>query len=151
MKIIAQNRKAYFNYTIEEEIEAGLVLLGSEVKALRDGRVNINDAYVAETDEGLFLVNLIIGAYKGAAIFTHDEKRPRKILMHKKETHKLIGKMRVKGYSLIPTKIFLHLKLVLVLLDGRYVILDIEQKHYLMILVVLPLMEIIEFVSQQYA
>ena len=123
MKIIAQNRKAYFNYTIEEEVEAGLVLLGSEVKALRDGRVNINDAYVAETDEGLFLVNLSIGSYKGAAIFTHDEKRPRKILMHKKETQKLIGKMRVKGYSLIPTKIFFNrrnmVKVMLGLAKGK--------------------------------
>lgn len=123
MKIIAQNRKAYFNYTIEEDIEAGLVLIGSEVKSLRDGRVNINDAYVAETDEGLFLVNLIIGSYKGAAIFTHDEKRPRKILLHKKETAKLIGKMRVKGYSLIPTKIFFNrrnkVKVMLGLAKGK--------------------------------
>jgi len=118
MKIIAQNRKAYFNYTIEEEIEAGLVLIGSEVKALRDGRVNINDSYVAENDDGLFLVNLIIGSYKGAAIFTHDEKRPRKILLHKKETAKLTGKMRVKGYSLIPTKIFFNRRNVVKVMLG---------------------------------
>lgn len=108
MKIIAQNRKAYFNYSIEEEIEAGLVLIGTEVKALRDGRVNLNDAYIAEVGNELMLVNLIIGAYKGAAIFAHDEKRPRKILIHKKEEQKLTGKMKVKGYSLIPTKIYFN-------------------------------------------
>jgi len=123
MKIIAQNRKAYFNYSIDEEIEAGLVLVGSEVKALREGRVNINDSYVAETDEGMFLVNLIIGSYKGAAIFTHDEKRPRKILLHKKEMQKLIGKMHIKGYSLIPTKIFFNrrniVKVMLGLAKGK--------------------------------
>lgn len=123
MKIITQNRKAYFNYAIEEEIEAGLVLIGSEVKALRDGRVNINDSYIAETDEGMFLVNLIIGSYKGASIFTHDEKRPRKILLHKKEAQKLIGKIRVKGYSLIPTKIFFNrrnmVKVMLGLAKGK--------------------------------
>ena len=123
MKIIAQNRKAYFNYSIDEEIEAGLVLVGSEVKALREGRVNINDSYVAETDEGMFLVNLIIGSYKGAAIFTHDEKRPRKILLHKKEMEKLIGKMHIKGYSLIPTKIFFNrrniVKVMLGLAKGK--------------------------------
>lgn len=123
MKIIAQNRKAYFNYTIEEELEAGLVLLGSEVKALRDGRVNINDSYVAESDGAMSLVNLIIGAYKGAKLFTHDEKRPRKILLHKKETEKLIGKMNVKGYSLIPTKIFFNrrnkVKVMLGLAKGK--------------------------------
>lgn len=123
MKIIAQNRKAYFNYTIEEEIEAGLVLLGSEVKALRDGRVNINDSYVAEIAGEMSLINLIIGLYKGAAIFTHEEKRPRKILLHKKELHKLLGKMNVKGYSLIPTKIFFNrrnmVKVMLGLAKGK--------------------------------
>lgn len=118
MKIIAQNRKAYFNYTIEEEIEAGLVLLGSEVKALRDGRVNINDSYVAEIAGEMFLVNLVIGLYKGAAIFTHEEKRPRKILLHKKELHKLLGKMNVKGYSLIPTKIFFNRRNVVKVMLG---------------------------------
>jgi len=118
MKIIAQNRKAYFNYSIEEEIEAGLVLIGSEVKALRDGRVNINDSYVAESAEGMMLVNLIIGSYKGAAIYTHDEKRPRKILLHKKEAQKLIGKMHVKGYSLVPTKIFFNRRNVVKVMLG---------------------------------
>ena len=108
MKIIAQNTKAYFNYAIEEEFEAGLVLLGSEVKALRENRVNINDAYVVEKDGEMFLFNCIIGSYKGAVLFAHDEKRPRKILLHKKEMQKLIGKMAVKGYSLIPTKIFFN-------------------------------------------
>lgn len=118
MKIIAQNRKAYFNYAIEEEFEAGLVLLGSEVKALRENRVNINDAYVVEKDGEMFLFNCIIGSYKGAVLFTHDEKRPRKILLHKKEMQKLIGKMAVKGYSLIPTKIFFNRRNMIKIMIG---------------------------------
>ena len=108
MKIIAQNRKAYFNYTIEEEFEAGLVLLGSEVKALREGHVNMNDAYAVEKDNEMFLVNSIIGAYKGAVGAMHDEKRPRKILLHKKEMAKLLGKMNVKTYTLVVTRIFFN-------------------------------------------
>lgn len=108
MKIIAQNKKAYFNYSIEEEIDAGIMLLGSEIKAIREGRVNINDAYVAQVDNEVFLVNSVIGMYKGAAIFTHDEKRPRKLLLHKREMIKLVSKMNVKGYSLVPTKIFFN-------------------------------------------
>ncbi len=108
MKIIAQNKKAYFNYSIEEEIEAGIMLLGSEIKAIRDGRVNINDAYAAEIDNELFLVNSQIGMYKGAVAFGHDEKRARKLLLHKRERQKLLGKMTVKGFSLVPTKIYFN-------------------------------------------
>jgi len=123
MKIIAQNRKAYFNYAIEEEFEAGIVLLGSEVKALRENRVNINDAYVVEKDGEMFLFNCLIGSYKGAALFMHDEKRQRKILLHKKEMQKLLGKISIKGFSLIPTKIFFNrrnmVKIMLGLAKGK--------------------------------
>lgn len=123
MRIIAQNKKAYFNYFIEEEIEAGLVLLGSEVKAIREGRVNINDSYAAEIGGELFLVNSVIGMYKGAVVFTHEEKRARKLLLHKIEMAKLQGKMQVKGYSLIPTKIYFNkrnvIKLSLGLAKGK--------------------------------
>lgn len=123
MKIIAQNRKAYFNYAIEEELEAGIALLGSEVKALRDGKVNINDSYVVEVDGELFLSNSIIGFYKLATTQNHDEKRLRKVLLHKKEIQKLIGKINIKGYSLIVTKIFFNkrskIKLMLALAKGK--------------------------------
>jgi len=123
MKIIAQNRKAYFNYTIEEEIEAGIMLLGSEIKSIRDGHVNINDGYVAEIGGEMFLVNVLIGQYKTAALFKHDEKRARKLLLHKREMQKILGKMHVKGYSLVPTKIYFNqrniVKLQLGLAKGK--------------------------------
>ena len=118
MKIIAQNRKAYFNYTIEEEFEAGIMLLGSEIKAIRDGRVNINNAYCAEIKGELFLLNALIGDYKGAALFKHDEKRQRKLLLHKRELQKLFGKINVKGYSLVPTKIFFNRRNVVKIMLG---------------------------------
>ncbi len=123
MKIIAQNRKAYFNYTIEEEFEAGLVLVGTEVKALREGHVNMNDAYAVEKDNEMFLVNSVIGVYKGTVGTTHDEKRPRKILLHKKEVAKLLGKMKMKTYSLVVTRIFFNnrgkVKITLGLAKGK--------------------------------
>ncbi len=124
MKIIAQNRKAYFNYAIEEEIGAGIMLLGTEIKAIREGKVNINDSYAAEIDGELFLVNSVVGPYnRGVIYFAHDEKRQRKLLLHKKELQKLLGKMRVKGYSLVPTKIFFNdrniVKIMLGLAKGK--------------------------------
>jgi len=124
MKIIAQNRKAYFNYAIEEEVGAGIMLLGTEIKAIREGRININDAYAAEIDGELFLVNSVIGPYnKGIIYLSHDEKRQRKLLLHKKELQKILGKISVKGYSLIPTKVFFNdrniVKIMLGLAKGK--------------------------------
>jgi SsrA-binding protein len=104
------NRKAHFNYTIEEEIEAGIMLLGSEVKSLREGKANISEAYVAENSGELFLINCNITEYKGANRFNHAPKRPRKLLLHKGQLQKIIGKMQLKGYSLIPLKIFFNKK-----------------------------------------
>jgi len=100
------NRKAHFNFTIEEEIEAGIVLLGSEVKSLREGKASISEAYIAEIKGELFLVNTTISEYKSANRFNHDPKRPRKILLHKNQLEKIIGKMQVKGYSALPLKIY---------------------------------------------
>ncbi len=100
------NRKAHFNYEIEEEIEAGIMLLGSEVKSVREGKVNITESYVAEMSGDLVLINCNISEYKGANRFNHEPKRPRKILLRKKELEKIIGKMQMKGYSAIPLKIF---------------------------------------------
>lgn len=118
MKIIAQNRKAYFNYSIEEEIEAGVVLLGSEVKSLREGRVNINDGYVCEQKGELVLANCIIGLCMGAKIYMHEEKRYRKLLLHKKEIAKIIGKINIKGYSLVPLKVYFNKRNVIKVLLG---------------------------------
>lgn len=112
------NKKARFNFTIEDEIEAGMVLVGSEVKSLREGKASILESYVAEIKGELFLVNANISEYKGANRFNHDPKRNRKLLLHKKQIDKLTGKMKVKGYSLIPIKIYFNKKNVAKLIIG---------------------------------
>ncbi len=118
MKIIAQNRKAYFNYEIEEEIEAGIVLLGSEVKSLREGRVNFNDAYAAEIKGELILMNSSISEYKGANRFNHEVLRQRKLLLHSREMAKILGKMAQKGYSLVPLKVYFNKRNIVKVLLG---------------------------------
>lgn len=100
------NRKAHFNYTIEEEFEAGIMLLGSEVKSLRKGSATINEAYVAEKNGEIFLMNAHISKYEGANKFNHEERRERKLLLKNKEIQKLIGKIQEKSYSAFPLKIY---------------------------------------------
>lgn len=123
MKAISINRKARFNYFIEEELEAGIILLGSEVKSVRAGRVNISDSYAAEVNGEIVLMNCHISEYKGANRFNHDPMRIRKLLLHKKEIRKLLGKVAQKGYSLIPTELFINnkglIKLKLGLAKGK--------------------------------
>ena len=104
------NRKAHFNYKIEEEIEAGIMLLGSEVKSIREGKANISEAYIAEIKGELFLVNCNINAYKSANKFNHEPTRQRKLLLHKKQLQKIAGKIQTKGYSALPMKIFFNKK-----------------------------------------
>ena len=104
------NRKAHFNFAIEEEIEAGIMLLGSEVKSIREGKANISEAYIADIKGELFLVNCNISEYKGANKFNHAPKRQRKLLLHKKQLDKITGKMQVQGYSALPMKIFFNKK-----------------------------------------
>ncbi|NBV05966.1 MAG: SsrA-binding protein SmpB [Proteobacteria bacterium] len=104
------NRKAHFNYAIEEEIEAGIMLLGSEVKSIREGKATINESYIAESQGELFLINCNITEYKGANKFNHEPKRKRKLLLHKKQLEKISGKMQIQGYSAIPIKIFFNKK-----------------------------------------
>lgn len=104
------NRKAHFNYTIEDEIEAGIMLLGSEIKSIRDGRANISEAYVSEIAGEVFLVNAHISEYRGANRFNHEPKRTRKLLLHKKEIEKLIGKITLKNCTAFPLKIFFNKK-----------------------------------------
>ena len=104
------NRKAHFNYTIEEEIEAGIMLLGSEVKSLRDGKATINESYVTEIGNELFLVNCHISEYKNANRFNHAPTRQRKLLLRKKQLEKLTGNMQEKGYSAMPLKIYFNKK-----------------------------------------
>lgn len=106
IKIIAQNRKAGFNYQFLETFEAGLVLQGSEVKSLRDGRANLGDAYALIKNGEAYLLNCHISPYAPAAGLNHEPLRTRKLLLHKKEIDKLLGKLHEKGLTLIPTKLY---------------------------------------------
>ena len=112
------NRKARFNLTIEEEIEAGMMLLGSEVKSLREGKASISESYITEAKGEIFLINANINEYKGANKFNHEPKRPRKLLLHKKQTEKLMGKINIKGHSAVPLKIYFNKKNVAKVLIG---------------------------------
>ena len=105
-KIICVNRRARFDYTISETIEAGLVLQGTEVKSLRDGKADLRDAY-ADIQEGeIFLLHAHIHEYEQGNRFNHDPVRPRKLLLHKREIERLLGKTQEKGLTLIPTRMY---------------------------------------------
>ncbi|MDI6801608.1 MAG: SsrA-binding protein SmpB [Thermodesulfovibrionales bacterium] len=106
MKIVCQNRKAYHDYSIEETLEAGIQLLGTEVKSLRDGKANLKDSYVIIKSSEVFLLNCHISPYTHGNIMNHDPLRTRKLLIHRKEIERLRGKMQQKGYALIPLKIY---------------------------------------------
>ena len=107
IKVVCQNKKAYHDYFIDETMEAGIVLVGTEVKSLRLGMANLKDSYARVKDSELFLVNTHISPYKQADRFTQPEPdRTRKLLLHKQEISKLIGKTKEKGYTLVPTKIY---------------------------------------------
>jgi SsrA-binding protein len=106
MKIVAQNRKAFHDYSIEETYEAGIALTGTEVKSLRDGKANLKDSYVLIKGSEVLLLNCHISPYSHGNIMNHDPLRTRKLLLHKKEIVKLQGKAAQKGYSLIPLKIY---------------------------------------------
>jgi len=106
LKIICNNRKAKFNYFFNEFFEAGIVLNGSEVKSLRDGKANISEAYAIDEQGEIFLLNSHIPSYKESSYNNHDPKRNRKLLLNKREINKLIGKVNREGYTLIPTKLY---------------------------------------------
>lgn len=106
IKIIADNRKSRFNYEFLEFFEAGVVLLGTEVKSLRAGKLNIGDSYATVHKEELFWLNADIAVYTHGNMFNHDPLRIRKLLVHKKEIQRLIGITKEKGLTLIPTKAY---------------------------------------------
>jgi SsrA-binding protein len=108
MKIVASNKKAYFNYEIIESLEAGIALLGSEVKSIREGRVSLKDSYAEVKNGEVFLLHMNISPYEQANIFNHEPLRDKKLLLHRQEIKRLIGKIREKGYTLIPTKVILN-------------------------------------------
>jgi SsrA-binding protein len=105
-KIVATNRKAYHDYFIEEKFEAGIVLKGTEVKSLREGRVNLQDSYASVKDSEVFLHNCHISPYSHGNLMNHDPIRVRKLLLHKKEINKLLGKTQQKGLTLIPLRLY---------------------------------------------
>ena len=109
-KIIAQNRRAFFNYFIEERIEAGIVLKGSEVKSLRQGKASIEDSHAENSGNEIFLYNCHIAEYDKANQFNHSSRRTRKLLLHSREIKKIIGKIRLKGYTLIALSLFFNQK-----------------------------------------
>lgn len=106
VKVVAQHRRAKFDYTIEDKVEAGLMLMGSEVKSLREGTANLNDAYAMPKGEELWLHNAHIGPYKPSTVFGHEPLRARKLLMHREEIEKWAAKVRERGYSIIPLMLY---------------------------------------------
>ena len=106
VKIICLNRKASFNYFFEDIYEAGIVLKGSEIKSVRNGKANIADSYAVEKDGEIFLINSHISSYKQASYTNHNPIGERKLLFNRKEINKLIGKMQREGFTLIPTKMY---------------------------------------------
>jgi SsrA-binding protein len=105
-KLIAQNKKAYHDYFVEETLEAGVALTGTEVKSLRQGKVNLRDSYAQVRDGQVFLLGVHISPYEQGNIFNHDPTRERRLLLHKREINRLAGKVQQAGYALIPTKMY---------------------------------------------
>ena len=121
-KIIAENRKARFNYFIEDEYEAGLVLLGTEVKSLRQGRANLTDSYASIKNGEVYIYNLHIGPYAFAYYNNHEPMRPRKLLLHKHEIKRLYAKVNEKGHSLIPLRLYFKdgkVKIIIAIAKGK--------------------------------
>jgi SsrA-binding protein len=107
-RTIAENRRARFDYFLEEFTEAGIQLLGTEIKALRDGRANIAESYAAVEGREIVLINADIPPFKQANRFNHEPRRPRKLLLHRKQIDKLIGAVQRDGQTIIPVRLYLN-------------------------------------------
>jgi SsrA-binding protein len=107
-KVVAENRKARFNYEIEEKIEAGIMLLGSEVKSLRSGKANIAESYASDEGGELYLINAHIAEYAQSGRDKHDPMRPRKLLLHRREMGRLAGAIQRQGMTLVPLKLYFN-------------------------------------------
>jgi len=121
-KIVTENRKARHDYHIIDEFEAGMVLLGTEVKSLRNGRANLKDAYGRFEGGELYIYQMHISPYPFAAYGNHDPLRPRKLLLHKSELKRLYGKVREKGFSLVPLRVYFkngRAKITIALAKGK--------------------------------
>lgn len=122
-KLIASNRKAFHEYFIETRYEVGIVLTGTEVKSLRQGKANLQDSYADIQRGELFLYNLHISPFEKGNIFNHDPKRTRKLLAHKSEIRKLHAKVKEKGYTLVPLSLYFvkrHVKVEVALAKGKH-------------------------------
>ena len=107
-RVAAENRKARFNYFIEDTVEAGIMLVGTEVKSLREGHADLTDAHALERGGEMFLVNCYIPEFKGGNRFNHEPKRERKLLLHKREIDKLAGAVNRSGYTVVPLKLYFN-------------------------------------------
>lgn len=112
MKILAQNKKAFHDYELIEYFEAGIVLEGTEVKSCKAGKINLRDAYVRIKDNEAFVLNMNISHYEQGNIMNHEPTRTRKLLLHRREINKLVGKSQEKGLTIVPLKIYLVKNLV---------------------------------------
>ncbi|OGD09033.1 MAG: SsrA-binding protein [Candidatus Aminicenantes bacterium RBG_13_62_12] len=108
MKVAAVNRKASFNYDLVETFEAGIALQGSEVKSIREGRVSLKESYAEIKNGEAFLVSAHISPYEAANRFNHDPLRERKLLLHRREIKRLLGKIKEKGYTMVPVKVLIN-------------------------------------------
>ncbi|MGC2410125.1 MAG: SsrA-binding protein SmpB [Methyloceanibacter sp.] len=107
-KLVAENRKARFNYEIEDKLEAGLMLIGSEVKSLRAGKANIADAYASEEGGALYLINAHIAEYAQSGRANYEPMRPRKLLLHRREVDRLMGAIQREGMTVVPLKLYFN-------------------------------------------
>ena len=122
LKIICINRKASFNYFFEDLLEAGIVLKGSEIKSIRDGKINIADSYAVEKNGEIVLINSHIASYKQASYSNHNPMGERKLLLKKREINKIIGKIQQEGFTIVPTKMYFKkgkAKLEIVVAKGK--------------------------------
>ena len=117
-----KNEKAYFDYFVESEIEAGIELLGTEIKSIRLGKANLKDTFARIKNDEVYIINMFIAKYEKANVFNHEERRERKLLLHRSEIMKLKDKVKLDGYSLIPLKLYFkgnHAKILLGLCKGK--------------------------------
>jgi len=107
IKTVATNRKAYHNYNLQDSVEAGIVLTGTEIKSIRAGRVSLGDAYVRPEAGELWLLNTHIARYEASSYLSHEPLRPRKLLLHRKQIDSLTSKVLEKGFTLVPLKLYI--------------------------------------------
>jgi SsrA-binding protein len=123
IKVVAENRKARFNYAVEDTVEAGIALTGTEVKSIRTGKSTIAESYADPKDGEIWLINANIPEYLQANRFNHEPKRPRKLLLHRKQINKLMGAVERQGMTLVPLKMYFNergrVKLQLALAKGK--------------------------------